>query len=203
MNPRVRVVTVCGEEPAEGVFHRARRGCVDVALDGGQVDDVFAKEIVWHQDSVRENLVEDVHRRLRPILDPPHIAFAEIVEYGDVVLLENGQIVIQIFALERIGHHRLVLHARDVCQARLAQRENRTFELPRGRVGARKRIVPRDVVLEDRGLVRRQGGRHLGERTKALDVRKDRFGMDSERCNFRFGHGWFPTEDGRGWQKCK
>ena len=108
------VMPLGGEKPAECVFHRAGGGGVDVTLDGRKVHDIFAEEILGHQDTVGKDAMKDVHLSFRPVLDPAHVALLEVVEHRDVVLLEKGQVVVQVFAFEGVGDDRLVLHAGDV-----------------------------------------------------------------------------------------
>ena len=101
------------------------------------------------------------------------------------VALEDRHVVVEILALERVGHDRLVLHADLVGEAAPRQRLNRPFELPRRRVRRRKRKVPGDVVLENRRLPGRQRGGHAGEIDQAIDVGKNAVDADSEdgdRC---------------------
>ena len=75
-----------------------------------------------------------------------------------LVALEDRHVVVEVLALERVGHHGLVLDADLIGEAAPRERLNRALELPRRRVGAREREVPRDVVLQDGRLA---GGKGL------------------------------------------
>jgi hypothetical protein len=88
-------------------------------------------------------------------------------------------VAVQILALERVGDDRLVLHAHQVVVAARSQRADRALELPRRRVRAGKREVPRDVVLEDRGRARLEGGRDAGQVVQAVEVVEDVIGADA------------------------
>jgi hypothetical protein len=90
-----------------------------------------------------------IFRRLVDL--PVHVGFAEVELHRDGVLLEDGQVLVLVLALEGVGHHRLVLHAHQVLVPRLAQPDDGALKLPRSRVRGREGEVPRDVVFDDRG----------------------------------------------------
>ena len=163
VNPGVRVMPVFAQQPTEGVLHRAGGRRVHVRLDGRQMDDVLADEIIRDLDPLRVDVIQRQHRRLGPVGHPRHVFFAEIVQRRNVVTPEDRHVAVQIFALERVGDHRLVLHADQIVEARGAQRQDRAFELPRRRVGAGHREMPRDVILQDRRRVGRQRLRAAGQ----------------------------------------
>ena len=73
---------------------------------------------------------------------PGHIFLAEIVFRRDIVLLENRHIAVQVFAFEGIGDDRLVLHADQIVEPGIAQRQDRPFELPGSSICAREREMP-------------------------------------------------------------
>jgi hypothetical protein len=147
VDPRVRVVPVRREEAAEGVLHRAGGRGVDVALDRRQVQDVLAEEVVGDADARAGRCVEHVHLRLGLVLHPLHVLVLEVVEDRDVVLLEEREVVVEVFALEGVGHHRLVLDAGDVLEALLLEGEDGALRAatascwPRGR-GSATRCCP-------------------------------------------------------------
>ena len=60
--------------------------------------------------------------------------------------------------------------------------------IPRRRVRPGKRVVPRDVVLEDRGSGRVQRLLHAGQLAEPLDVVENGFGLDLEDGNFALCH---------------
>ncbi len=183
VDPAVGVVPLGVEQAAEGVLHRPGRRRVDVGLDRGQVDDVLAEEVVGDRDPLGEDVVEDVHLRLGAIRDPLHVLVLEVVADGDVVLLEERQVVVEVLALEGVGHDRLVLNADDLLVAAAAEREDRPLHLPRRRVRARERVVPGDVVLEDRGGALLEGVLHPGEVAEAIDVLDDVVGLNLQNRN--------------------
>ena len=116
------------------------------------MNDVFADEIIGNADSVGKDLVQNAHARLGLVDDPLHVLVLEVEQDGDVVGAEDGLVVVEIFTLEGVGDHGLVLHRGDVAQPGVAQRQDGPFELPGRGVGAGEWIVPGDVVLEDGGL---------------------------------------------------
>jgi len=77
------------------------------------------------------------HARLGLVLDPAHVAFLEVVENRYVILAEERHVVIEILALEGVGHHGLVLHAGDVGVPRGLQGLDGSLHLPGRGVGAR------------------------------------------------------------------
>ena len=169
VNPRVRVVAPRVQQAAERVLHRAGRGRVDVALGGRQVDDVLAEEVVGDVDAFRKDAVEHAHLRLRLVAHPRHVAVLEVVEDGDLVLLEDRDVVVEVLALERVGDDRLVLDADLIGEAAARERLDRPLELPRRGVRRGEREVPGDVVLENRGLARPRA-----RRTRRRGRRADR-----------------------------
>ncbi len=114
VDPAMRVVPAGIQQPAKGVFHRPSGRRVDVALDCWQMHDVLAEEEVGDVDSFGEDAIQDEHLRLGLDRDPAHVVVLEVVANGDVVALEDGQVPVQVFALERIGDDRLVLDAHQV-----------------------------------------------------------------------------------------
>ena len=124
VNPRVRIVALCRQKTAESVLHRPCRGRVDMALDGGKVDDVLTEEVVRHLNAVGENAVKNVGLRLGAVLDPFHVRLFEIVEDRHRVLPKERHVVVQVLSLEGIRDHGLVLHAHDVGEARLLEGED-------------------------------------------------------------------------------
>jgi hypothetical protein len=161
--------------PAKRVLHRAGGVGVDVALDGGQVDDILAEEVVGNVDALGEDLVEHEHLRLGLVGNPLHVLVAEVVEDGDVVLLKKGDVVVQVFALECVGDDGLVLHADQVLVAVGAESLDRAFKLPWRGVGAGERVVPGDVVLEYCGRAFVEGAGHAGQFSQAGNVFEDSF----------------------------
>src|SRR5690606_29365249 len=95
---------------------------------------------------------------------------------------------VQVLALERVSDDGLVLDADEVGEAAVAQRPHRALELPWRRVGARERVVPGDVVLEDRLRAGRERLLHVGEVVKPRDVVEDGLGADAEDGNLGAGH---------------
>ena len=179
VDPRVGVVPVVVEKTPERVFHRARRRRIDVTLDGGKVDDVLPEKEIRNVNPVREDRVENVHLRFRREPHPAHVGRAEVVADGNVVRLQDREVVVQVLALERVGDDRLILYADQVRKPGPLERANRPLELPRRGVGGREREVPRDVVLEDR---RRSGGQRLAqpcELAQARDVFEDACRFDA------------------------
>ncbi len=172
VDPAVRVVSPGIQQPAEGVFHRPGCGRVDVALDGRQVDDVLAEEEIGDVDAFGKDAVQDTHLRLGLDRDPAHVVVFEVVANRDVVTPEDGQVPVQVFALERIGDDRLILNAHQVGEALRAQRADRAFELPRRGVGRREGKVPADVVLENGRGPGRQVLRRVSQVHQALVVVK-------------------------------
>ena len=173
VDPRVRVVPPRVEQAAERVLHRAGGRGVDVALGRRQVDDVLAEEVVGDVDALGEDAIEHAHLRLRRVADPRHVAVVEVVEDGNLVLLEDRDVVIQVLTLERVGDDRLVLHADLIGKPAAGQCLNRAFQLPRRGVRRRKREVPGDVVLENRRFCGRQRVADAAEFDETIDVLED------------------------------
>ena len=179
----MRVVPPRVQQPAERVLHRAGRRRVDVALGRRQVNDVLAEEVVGNVDAFGEDALQHAHPRLRLVRNPLHVPVLEVVEDGDLVALEDRNVVIEVFALERVGDDRLVLDADLIGEAVVRERANRALELPRRGVRAGKRKVPRDVVFEDRRLAGRERLVHAAERQQTIDVGENRVGRDAENRN--------------------
>ena len=150
----MRVVAARVQETAERVLHRPRRRRVDVTLDCRQVHDVLAKEEIGNVDAFGIDAFEHAHSRRRLVGHPCHVAILEVVQDRNIVLLEDGDVVVQVLSLESIGDDRLVLHAHLVGETAPRERLDRPFELPRRRVRRGKRKMPGDIVLENRRLVR-------------------------------------------------
>jgi hypothetical protein len=115
---------------------------------------VLAEEVVRNLDVAVEDTVQDEHPVLRLVLDPLHVLWSEVEEDRHVVRLADGPVAVEVGALEGVGDHGSVLDTGQVAQAGGTQREDGAFELPGRRVGAWKREVPGDVVLEDRRRAR-------------------------------------------------
>src|SRR5439155_18921017 len=98
------------------------------------MNDVLAEEKVRYVDAFGENAIENQHLCLWPKRYPAHIAVFEVVEDGNTVALEDRHVAVEIFALERVRHDRLVLHTDQVSEAFSAQRADGSFELPRCRI---------------------------------------------------------------------
>ncbi len=145
---------VGAEQPAEGVFHGPSGGRVHVTFDGRQVNDVLADEIIGDMNTFGVDIIQGQHLGLGPIGHPCHVIPSEVVEHWNIIVLADWHIAIQVFALESIGDDRLVLHAHQIGEARLAQGQDGALQLPGGSVGTGHRIVPGDVVFEDGGRVR-------------------------------------------------
>jgi hypothetical protein len=118
------------------------------------VDDVLAEEVVGDVDPLGKDAIEDAHLRLRLEAHPRHVAVLEVIEDGDLVLLEDRNVVIEVLTLERVGDDRLVLDTDLVGEAAPRQRLDGPFELPRASCSPPEGKVPGDVVLQDRGLAR-------------------------------------------------
>ena len=151
VDPGMGVVAVVAEQAAEGVLHRAGGRGVDVALDRRQVDDVLAAEVVGDADALGEDLVQRQHLRLRAGRAPSACLRAEVVAHRDAVVPADRHVAVQVLALEGVGDHGLVLHADQVGETGILQRQYRALELPGSGVGAGHGIMPGDVVLEDGG----------------------------------------------------
>ena len=186
VNPRMRVVAPRIQQTAERILHRAGRRRIDMALRRRQMDDVFTEEVVGNVDAFGEDAIEHAHSRLRLVVHPCHVLVLEVVTDGNVVAFEDRHVVVQILALERVRHDRLVLHADLIGEAAPRQRLNRPFELPRRRVRGRKGKVPRDVVLQNRGLTAGEGGGQAAELYKAIDVGQNRIGGDPKNRHLGF-----------------
>src|SRR5581483_7021590 len=100
----------------------------------------------------------------------------------------DRDVVIEVFALERVGDDRLVLDADLIGEAVPRERADRAFELPRRRVRAGEREVPGDVVLQDRGGAARERARDAAEVQEAIDVGEDGVGLDPEKRDLGFVH---------------
>ena len=118
VNPGVRVVPVGIEQAAERVLHRARGGRVKVALGGRQMDDVLAGEEVRNCMPLGENLVQGKQLALRTVRYPLHVIRLEVVLHRDLVVLEDGQVPVEVLALENVDDDGLVLHAHQIGVAR-------------------------------------------------------------------------------------
>ena len=186
VDPGVRVMAACVQQTAEGILHRPGRGRVDVALGRRQMDDVLAEEKVGNVDAFREDAIEDAHPRLRLVAHPRHVLVLEVVADRDLVPLEDRHVVVQVFALERVGDDGLVLDADLIGVAAPRERLNGAFELPRRGVRAGKRKVPRDVVLQNRRLAGRERARDAAELYDAIDIREDVVRRDPEDSDCRF-----------------
>ena len=209
VNPGMRVVPVGAQQPAEGVLHRAGGGGVDMGFHRRQVDDVLAEEIIGDADSLFEDLIQHQHLRLGLVFHPGHIFLAEIVFHRDAVMAEDRDEPVQVLALEGVGHHRLILHADQVVETRLLQREDGALQLPGGGIRAGQRIMPGDVVLQDRGHPGRErlgAARHLEQ---ALIIRQHGLRRGSQYRNFGFRRHRVPFQaadysarENRPWNKC-
>src|ERR1051326_54588 len=110
------------------------------------MNDVFAEEEVRYVNPFRENAVQHQHFCFGLDVYPAHVAVFEVVENGNVVALEDWQVAVEIFTLERISDDGLVLYAREIGKAVRAQGADGAFELPRRRIRGGKGEVPADVV---------------------------------------------------------
>ena len=142
VNHRMRIVPVCGQQAAEGVLHGSGGGGVDVALDRGQMNDVFTDEKIRYLNALGKDIVQRQHLGLGRIRNPLHIAVAEVIKDRDIVFLEDGDVVIEVLAFEGVGDDGLVLHANQILIAALLQSLDGAFQLPGRGVRARKRVVP-------------------------------------------------------------
>ena len=159
-----------------------------MALDGREVNNILSPKILGDGDTLRINLVQNMHLRLRCVLDPPDVALFEIVQHRNGVAPEDGHVVIKIFALKGVGHHGLVLDANKVSVTCILQCENGPLHLPWGRVRRREREMPRDIVLQDRGGALLQGLLHTGELHQVLDILQNGLGTRFEYGDGRFAH---------------
>src|SRR5262249_37200393 len=100
-----------------------------MALRRGQMDDVLPEEVVRDVDAFRKNPLQHANARLRLEWNPLHVLVLEVVEDRNSVPFENGDVMIQVFALERVGHDRLVLDADLVGEAAPRERLDGPFEL--------------------------------------------------------------------------
>jgi len=180
MNPGVRVVPVVVQQAPEGVLHGARRGGIDVALDGRQVHDALAGEIVGDADALRVDAVQRVHPGGGLVAHPVHVAVFKVVQDGDAVALEDRDIVVQILALEGRGHHGAVLDADLLRVASPRERPDGALQLPGRGVRAGERVVPRDVVLQDHRAVGRQELLDAGQPDEAVVIVEDGFGRGAQ-----------------------
>src|SRR5579859_5481457 len=145
----MRVMAPRVQQTTEGILHRAGGRRVDVALDRGKMDDIFAGEEVWNVDAFGENFVQHAHSGFRLDADPLHVAIFEVVEHGDAIASEDGHVPVQIFALECVRYDRFVLDAYQIIEAVGVQAADSALELPGSGVGGGEGKVPADVVLED------------------------------------------------------
>ena len=180
VDPGVGVMPAGGQQAAEGVLHRAGRGGVDVALDGRQVDDVGAEEELRDLDAVREHLRQREHLPLRLVTHPREVVGVAVVAHRYAVAAEHAEVAVEPLALLRVGDDRVVLDAHQVGEAGGAQREDRALELPRRGVGARVRVVPGDVVLEDGGGAGGKGILHAGQLAQAPEVAENGVGPGAQ-----------------------
>ncbi len=118
--------------------------------------------------------------------DPLHVLGLEVIFYGDLVVLEDGQVAVEILTLVHVDDDRLVLNAHEIGATRFPKREHGALELPRRRVGARHREVPRDVVFEDCGSIRRQSLRPPAKFKEPLIVGQYCLGACAQNRNFGF-----------------
>ena len=188
MDPAVRVMPLRIEQPAEGVLHCTRRRRVDMALDGRKVDDVFPLEILRDRDPLRIDRVENMHLRLRRVMNPADVAFSEIVEHRNVIAAEYGDVIIKILPFEGVRHHRLVLHADKFRESRVPQGENGSLHLPGRRIGGGERKMPRNIILQDCRDTLGEGLFHAGEMRELLDVFQDGLGAGLDDGDGRFRH---------------
>jgi len=193
MYPAVRIVALCVQQSAKGVLHGACGGRVDMAFDCWQVDDALALEILGHEDALRENAVQHVHAGLGLVDLPLDVRILKVVQDGDVVAPEDRHIVVEVFALESIGHHRLVLDAYLSGIAASLQGEDCALQLPGGGIRTGKRQVPGDIVLEDDGVAGGEIAFHLCQFDQAIIVIQDGFRLRLEHRHPRTcGHSVCP-----------
>ncbi len=124
----------------------------------------------------REDVVQRQHLRLRPVRHPLHVLVAEVVLHRHAVVAADGHVAVQVLALEGVGDDGLVLHADQVVEPGLPQGQDRALELPGGGVGARHRVVPGDIVLEDRRGLMVQRRRTAGQLEQPRVIRERRLG---------------------------
>ena len=165
-------------ERAAVVQHHA--GVAGDALHRRQMHDVLAGEVIRNPDAFGKDPIQNQHLRLRFELDPRHVVGTEVVSHRHRVAFEDRQIVIEVFTLERVGDHGLVLHTTDIFEAAVAQRARDAFQLPGRGIGAGKREVPGDVVLENGRARRIERTTELGQFHQPLDVVEDAIGCDPE-----------------------
>ena len=163
VDPGVGVVAVGAEEPSEGVLHRSGGYCVDVALNRRQMNNVLAEEVVGDADASGIDAIQHQHLGFGLVGHPGHIPVLEVVENRDVVVAEDGHVMVQVLTFEGVDHHRLVLHTTQVGEASLVQGQHRALQLPGRGVGAGHRVVPGDVVFENGGRFRVEGLAYLGQ----------------------------------------
>src|SRR5260370_28146665 len=98
--------------------------------------------------------------------------------------------MVQVFPLEGIRHHGLVLYARDVRVSELLERSDGSFHLPGCRIRSRERVVPRNIVLKDG---RAPGGERLlypRQIAKPLHVVENRLLLALENGDLRLIHDY-------------
>src|ERR1700687_1633085 len=97
--------------------------------------DILAEEVVRYVDSFWKDRVQNEHSGFGLDAHPLHVTVFEVVEDGDAVAVEDGQVPVQILALEGVRDDGLVLDTDQVVQTVGAQGADRPFELPGGGVG--------------------------------------------------------------------
>ncbi len=105
MDPGMGVMPVFAQQPAEGILHRPGGGGVHVRLYRRKMEDILSGKIIRDLDPFRIDMVERQHFGLRAVWNPGHIRFAEVILYGNVVMLENGNIPIQVLSFEGVGFY--------------------------------------------------------------------------------------------------
>ena len=102
-------------------------------------------------------------------------------------MLQNRAEAVQFCAAHRVADHRLILHADQVVETRLAQSQDSAFHLPGCRVRAGHRKVPGDIVFEDGGdlLIQRLG--HPRQAAQANGILDYSLRLRVKYGNFRSG----------------
>jgi len=103
---------------------------------------MFLPRVIRDVDSLRVDVIERVHLRLRFVLDPVHVLRFEVVKHRNVIGIEDRHITVKVLALESVCHNGLVLHTGNILEPIVPQGKYRPLQLPRGGVGAWHRKMP-------------------------------------------------------------